>query len=680
MPPITLPKAPPIAGLRDIQRPEEVAPRADYATGGRANRADALDLQAVQAAAESAGELVGFGQQLQDQAAKLMEPFEKLRQGREVMMAQGIALEAQLIGREQVQSIRSSGIPYTEWLPQATQQLQKTFMEATKRAEAISPAAGIEVTQQLQQEQLSLLSGVQTEAIRADLNTQYGIYQIKRATTEADYLRTPDGVKRAEMEENVMKMARYMGAIGAISEAAARKEMVDITKSFGKLRILEEADRNGLMSAVEVAKKEPNFDLDDQRVAINAATDLLQTKEKESAKADERARRQLGVDQDATYAREYDIVSKPGRTLPEYETDRQRILKMSQTPVKGNTPGMEIEGARAAQLLAVINASIKQREADTALLGQNQDAIDLFTLASNIDSPPTVIHEAISVAQKLAKEPLKPGQTETKLTLAQSERIIAVGRSTLAAQEARTKEAVQETKQYTQEQKRDIREAITFKQDQAAVTLMDEARRPGKSIAEYEALRARTLELYRTPQPLDPTFGGLSTAQTDSILSTVDGNIVRLRAGPAPEYHDPRRENTLVTALQLDPLSVDILSIDQETIINSASKEKLKAYRKSLLVENSFRKTLAFNNTLELLAGFHPKDRGFAMSAMGGAPHLAAKLAEIRAAYIMYIYEASRATEGVLTEAQVLEANKQILPELRKSVENMKLSDFINSK
>jgi hypothetical protein len=506
MPPITFPRAPAIGSLRDIQRPEEIAPRPEYATGIRSTKANELEAQAVQSDIGAAGEVGELGQQTQQLAVELLKPLEKLRQSREVMQAASITTNATLDARRKVLAVKSEGIPYTEWLGEAAKRFDEVEREARQTAEKISPAAGFDVAQQLAAERLNLLTNMTAETVKVDLNTQLADYHIYKELAFNDYRDTKDPLKREIIEDRVFRQLAVLAYTGVLNPDAAAKEKINWLKDTGKHRVIEKGVDANLEAAQRQADNEKFLSLDDRKNAVNAAQDYISNRLKDERKAEITAAHQLKFDQDTLYVH-FIRRAREVKTIPEAEA---------------------------------------------------------------------IINEAENLGVSAA---------------------------------------------------------------------------PGKVPA-----------------------GLLRAEQADAVISVANHQIQVMKAGPQ-EYHDPRREATIVSGMLKDINAWPQEAIDQEYRVNGTSRKNLSLLRNTLLKEKSFRHTAMFHQYMHDITRVFPLQPGI-RNILGFGDRIAEAHAEEQRIFLMYLLDVSKATEGVLDEEQVRTYGKPAFDLAKNRIESMTFSQF----
>lgn len=281
MPTITLSKTTALGDIGEMGASRQSNARV---TGGNSVQAD---LQSVQTEAQMGSESAAFGAQQVEQGKELLQPLLKLAQAREVMQALGIGDSAVLQARSQVQSLKTSGTHYTEWMPEATKQVDTIFADAIKKV--ATPAGKELVMREFRQERLNLLTKVQGEAVDEEINAQRAQYAASTMKTKADYYATDDPLQRSNMQARQMGMILLLENTGVLKKVEAEKERqnwykfqwtndaINTAKKEGLTKAFANIDANSLMTpedrseARTAAHTAVQYDLQAQRDAERQA-------------------------------------------------------------------------------------------------------------------------------------------------------------------------------------------------------------------------------------------------------------------------------------------------------------------------------------------------------------------------------------------------------------------------
>lgn len=177
MPVLARPEGIPVGQLGKVT---SVNPRAEDAGLGTVLRqAAAMEFAAGAQKSATGNQMVQFGLAQTEAGLELLKPFKKLRDSREVLAADDIAIQAKLVLRSSTGELQSSGaLPHT-W----GESFQKTFAtvsgDALKAAGLVSPAAQEHVYKELQGEYLSLFTDLVKKSVEEDQKDQLGMLERK---------------------------------------------------------------------------------------------------------------------------------------------------------------------------------------------------------------------------------------------------------------------------------------------------------------------------------------------------------------------------------------------------------------------------------------------------------------------------------------------------------------------
>lgn len=343
MPPITRPQGVSIGNIGQVSR---VSPRAEpTGPGGILQKAAAAEFSAAQQVADTAGQMRDFGVAQTAFGIDLMKPFKAIKNSRETLAAEDIAINAQLSLRGMSNTMMSSGATPDTWGETFNTEFTKTQNAALVEAQKISPAAVEHVYKKLQQERLELFTDVLKKAEGANIEEQMGMLERKEDFELQEAASARDPLKRLAHEQSYMKTLERMEFKRAITPAVRQQKEQSFRKRLLESTVVQYAQEKGLPDALTMI---------DALSADEVQKESLRDKAKHAIRfkvADTKARedqieKQQKIDQDTLFT--------DARTKVSQNSDPQTIMNLYNKIPDYVRSGV-LRGEQGDQLITHIN-------------------------------------------------------------------------------------------------------------------------------------------------------------------------------------------------------------------------------------------------------------------------------------------------------------------------------------
>ena len=222
--PLTRPEGIPIG---QIGKAQSVNPRTeDAGLGSILRQAAGAEFTAAAQNVATGNSMVQFGVAQTEAGLELLKPFKKIRDSREVIMADDIAIRAKLSLRGEVEQLQLSGATPDTWGTEFEKSFSKTSTAALEAAGKLSLAAKEHVYKELQKEQLSLLTGLTSRALSVNIEDQKGALQFKEQYEMTSALSTRDpAVRKAHV--NSYKTALDIAEFNRVITPAVKQQKME---------------------------------------------------------------------------------------------------------------------------------------------------------------------------------------------------------------------------------------------------------------------------------------------------------------------------------------------------------------------------------------------------------------------------------------------------------------------
>jgi len=214
---------------------------------------------------------------------------------------------------------------------------------------------------------------------------------------------------------------------------------------------------------------------------------------------------------------------------------------------------------------------------------------------------------------------------------------------------------------------------VKFEQDQKAIVLFQDATDPKKSIAEYEKIIDQATALAVTPANGQIPLGRITDEHARGIITAARKSI-NDKLFPS-ETKNPRRAAELGAAIYDDPNSVTDIDIVNEPTLSGEEQRSLMAQRHDRLSVDSFQKRATFKQYMNEIGQAVPETTFATILLNPGAKEALRGIQEEgQTEFLRYMLAASRKTNGVLSEEEVVQLGEVAKERIKKRISEIKLS------